>query len=629
MRQRGAEAIPVSVVGVRGDLRGAVERALDGDRGTTLADDAQGATDESQAAVDDRVHDLLAETETECVVCGADPALYDAVRSVDTAVPVVVVGSDAADAFVERVLADRSAEYVAAERLAAELPARVERLVRRRRERVDWRLADVVDEAVVAFDLETGTLREANEVFFDHWGWDSGDLADATLADLRETDITHEVMDRRREADEAERAWVHDDDPVESLVANARGGRYDSREWHCLDADGRAFKTTVRVLADERDERGYLVATVPDRSADDDPDEGSMLHSLLEHVPMSVYFKDSDSRHVLVSEGVVEPFIESPEGKILHTPTDVRGKTDFDLYPADRAVESVAEDREVVESGRPVVDRLEDVQPPHGRPLYFKTTKAPWYDAEGRAQGIVGITVDVTDEKRREQELNRQNERLSEFASIVSHDLRNPLNVAKGRLQIYRENGDEDQLETVAEMHDRMEALIDDVLTFAREGSRVEETEWLDPAEAAADAWAAVDTDGAELEQAWDYRLSADPGRLVRLLENCFRNSVEHGRPEGESDTDTPLTVRVGTLADESGFFVEDDGRGIPAEERDEVFDRGVTTNPDGTGFGLPIVREIATAHGWEVRLTESESGGARFEFSGVPRGSERIDGEE
>jgi signal transduction histidine kinase len=90
---------------------------------------------------------------------------------------------------------------------------------------------------------------------------------------------------------------------------------------------------------------------------------------------------------------------------------------------------------------------------------------------------------------------------------------------------------------------------------------------------------------------------------------------VEHGGSD--------VTVRVGTLDDRPGFYVEDDGPGIPEEVREEVFDRGVTTDDDGTGFGLAIVREIAEAHGWTVRATESDAGGARFEFTGVPRGDD------
>jgi len=76
------------------------------------------------------------------------------------------------------------------------------------------------------------------------------------------------------------------------------------------------------------------------------------------------------------------------------------------------------------------------------------------------------------------------------------------------------------------------------------------------------------------------------------------------------------VTITVG--ATDEGFYVEDDGPGIPAEERESVFEGGYSTTADGTGFGLRIVEQVATAHGWEVRVTDGTGGGARFEVSGV-----------
>ena len=77
------------------------------------------------------------------------------------------------------------------------------------------------------------------------------------------------------------------------------------------------------------------------------------------------------------------------------------------------------------------------------------------------------------------------------------------------------------------------------------------------------------------------------------------------------------VTVRVGPLSG-GGFYVEDDGPGIPEDERDQVFESGYTTERDGTGFGLNIVREIVEAHGGAISLTESDEGGARFEITGI-----------
>ncbi|TQQ81412.1 ATP-binding response regulator [Halonotius roseus] len=206
---------------------------------------------------------------------------------------------------------------------------------------------------------------------------------------------------------------------------------------------------------------------------------------------------------------------------------------------------------------------------------------------------------------RQQQELRRQNERLERFAHVVSHDLRNPLGVAQGRVELI---DDEEHAPIVADNLDRMEAIIDDVLTLAREGQAVEQTEPVKLDVLAANCWANVETADAELSVADGVVIHADGGRLQQLLENLLRNSIEHVGDD--------VAITIGALPD--GFFVADDGPGIDPDNRDEIFEAGYTTNPDGTGFGLNIVKEIAAAHGWDVAIADSEDGGARFEFTGV-----------
>ncbi|MFP8952876.1 PAS domain S-box protein [Natrialbaceae archaeon A-arb3/5] len=217
--------------------------------------------------------------------------------------------------------------------------------------------------------------------------------------------------------------------------------------------------------------------------------------------------------------------------------------------------------------------------------------------------------VERTEQLREhEQELQRQNERLDEFTSAVSHDLRNPLNVATGRLQLAREECDSDHLEEVASAHERMSTLVDDLLTMARDGTQVNEREPVDLAALCRDCWRNVTTAEGSLEVETDRTIRADRTRLQQLLENLVRNAIEHG---GEA-----VTVTVGELDD--GFFLEDDGPGIPAEKRDAVFDAGYSTTEGGTGFGLSIVEQVTDAHGWDVRIVAGTDGGARFEITGV-----------
>lgn len=209
---------------------------------------------------------------------------------------------------------------------------------------------------------------------------------------------------------------------------------------------------------------------------------------------------------------------------------------------------------------------------------------------------------------RANERLRRKNEQLEEFASIVSHDLRNPLNVAEGRLELAMEECQNEHLETVMRAHDRMEALIDDLLELALAGQQVGETEVVDPSVFRDSWWQNVDTANATLDVDLERKIRADPGRLQQLFENLVRNAIEHGGRD--------VTVTLGELAD--GFYIEDDGPGIPPDKRDNVLKAGYSTADKGTGFGLRIVEQVVEAHGWDLAVTESAQGGARFEITGV-----------
>ncbi|QLG47531.1 histidine kinase N-terminal 7TM domain-containing protein [Natrinema halophilum] len=239
-----------------------------------------------------------------------------------------------------------------------------------------------------------------------------------------------------------------------------------------------------------------------------------------------------------------------------------------------------------------------------------------WHTMEGVARNLLGnpyvegIVVnarDITARKERERELRRTNEQLEQFANIVSHDLRNPLTVAQGHLRLYQETGDTESLETIEQSHERMETIIEDVLTLAQQGKSIGETEHVDLASAARDAWEHVQTNDADLIVDSSVTITADRDRLLQLLENCFRNAVEH------AGTDVTVTVGV----DDQSFFVADDGPGIPEENRDDALEPGYTTGEMGTGFGLSIVSQIAEAHGWIVEIETSSTGGAQFTFRG------------
>ena len=226
----------------------------------------------------------------------------------------------------------------------------------------------------------------------------------------------------------------------------------------------------------------------------------------------------------------------------------------------------------------------------------------------GEPTHIMSSFIDVSDRVSRERELQLKNEQLEQFAGVISHDLRNPLQVARGRVELAQTGDKSEHLPAAVSALERANTILDDVLTLAREGEKVGDTEPVDLAAVVDTCWNTVDTKAATLSSETDRTIRADRSRLKQLIENLFRNAVEHGGDD--------VTVTVGDL--EGGFYVMDDGPGIPEANRERVFEAGYSTDGEGTGLGLQIVSEIATAHGWDVRVSDEEDDEARFEITGV-----------
>mgnify|MGYP000518941317 CR=1 FL=1 len=369
-------------------------------------------------------------------------------------------------------------------------------------------------------------------------------------------------------------------------------------------ADGRTIEYSHRRI-DLPDGRGHLwtYRDVTDRELNDRT--LGRQEAFLGSSPDLIFVVDAD--------GTVTYQSHASEEILGYEIPDLQGEEPIEyVHPDDRQAVEDDFERLLTEPGETVTSEYR-FQFPSGEYRWFENRAVNRLD-DPDVEGILVVNRDITERKRRERELQRRNDRLAEFTSIVSHDLRNPLQVAAGRLELAR---DYDlpgpvvaNLTAIDDALDSMEALIDDLLTLAREGDTISRTEHVALSEIADDCWRNVATEGAWLVVDTDSVVLADPTRLRQCFENLFRNSVEHAGPE--------VTVTVGDLDDGSGFFVADDGPGIPERERDDVFDFGYSTSADGTGFGLRIVEQVADAHDWDVSVIDSESGGARFEVTGV-----------
>lgn len=378
-------------------------------------------------------------------------------------------------------------------------------------------------------------------------------------------------------------------------------------EWMDETKDGEPLPVEVNLRQTTIDGNNRILAVVRDITERKERErqiqrESERFRSLFESTNDAIAWVEYDGETPYIREA-------NSRFKELFEPagSDVAGS------PLDEVVASDERRSEAAEISRRVQDgtrlsaelRRDTVDGPRA----FLWEAVPLEDpATGEVNRTFAVYTDVSELRERERELERKNERLNEFANVISHDLRNPLNVAQGRLELAREECDSDHLDSINRALGRIDELIEDVLALARAGESIGETEEIDLAKLVEACWQNVHTAEASLETNAELVLNADGTRLRQLLENLFRNAIEHSAED--------VTVRIGEVP--NGFYVEDDGPGIPQEEQEAIFEAGYSTAEDGTGFGLNIVRDIAEAHDWNLRLTESSAGGARFEFTGV-----------
>lgn len=342
--------------------------------------------------------------------------------------------------------------------------------------------------------------------------------------------------------------------------------------------------------------------------------EAERYSRVLRALDYPLYVVDDEPRFQYVNEAFAELTGYDREEVIGSKPALVKTEAGVE-----RSTEAL---RTVLSEDGPDTEQFEiEILPKEGDPVPCRDHLAADV-RDGEFSASVGILRNRREEERRRQELLLQNERLEEFVSIVSHDLRTPLQIATTAGALARESGDSEHFDRLEAAHDRMERMIDELLTLAREGKSAEEPLPVALADTARTAWGDITGDDRHTVTIETERtVEAEPDRLRRLFENLLCNAVEHGAAESQSEADDAgdadsVAVVVGDCVD--GFYVADDGPGMPSEVREQAFESGFTTAPAGTGFGLTIVGRIAEAHGWDVTVTDSEWGGTRFEFTGV-----------
>jgi PAS domain S-box-containing protein len=376
--------------------------------------------------------------------------------------------------------------------------------------------------------------------------------------------------------------------------------------------------------------------------------ERQLLDAFLDYIPDHVYFKDIDSRFVRVSRSQVAQFG-------LSDPAELVNKSDSDFFSAEHAAPALADEQEIIRTGRPLVGIEEEEVWPDGHRTWVRTSKVPLRDRRGQIIGTMGISHDITSRKLAEQEVARKAEELartnaaleqlakeakaasrakSDFLANMSHEIRTPMNGIIGMTDLTLEteltSEQRDYIETVKLSADSLLTVINDILDYSKIEADKIDLERIDfnlyeCIEGALKTLALrADEKGIELlceiSPEVVETVVGDPGRLRQVLINLIGNALKFTL-EGE----VSLTIQAESIEQEAITIhctVSDTGVGIAPEKLRSIFesfsqaDTSTTREFGGTGLGLTISKRLVEMMGGRIWV-ESEVGvGSRFHFT-------------
>ncbi len=358
--------------------------------------------------------------------------------------------------------------------------------------------------------------------------------------------------------------------------------------------------------------------------------ERDLLHALMDNIPDAIYFKDVDSRFVRINKAQAQTLgIDDPEAVV--------GKTDFDFpFTLEHAQDAYADEQRIVETGRPLIDKIESIQRADGKSRWVSTTKVPLIDRDGQVGGTIGITRDITERKLGEEqlqryaaEMERANEEVKRFAYIVSHDLRAPLVNMKGFASELRIALDEIQsvMDTVLPHLDEQQT---QTITYALKEDAPEALEFIDSSVTRMDDFIGallklsrlgrrelklepvnVHSIVERILQTLAHQIAEHKGQATRgslpeviadqtSMEQILGNILDNAVKYLSSDRPAHIEITAERNDDETIFHIRDNGRGISEKDMDKVFTpfrRAGKQDIPGEGMGLSYVQALVRRH--------------------------------
>jgi len=385
-------------------------------------------------------------------------------------------------------------------------------------------------------------------------------------------------------------------------------------------------QATISSVIDEHGRTSHYIAFKEDITDQHTAEESlrkeqQLVQTLMTTIPSAIYFKDLKSRFIRVNQALAKSFGQA-------SPDDLVGKTDFDFFTQEHAQAAYEDEQRIIQTGTPILNLVEKETWPDRPPTWVATTKMPLRDEHGTIVGTFGLSTDITEQKRNEEqraalELQlhqaQKLESIGRLAAGIAHEINNPLTTILINAHLLLEKARPDDpaaaaLRLIAEETERCGRIVKGLLEYSRRTP---------PEKSALDVNAVVErTIGLLSGQAWarNVRLShhldrtlpplfLDRAKIQQVFWNLILNACE-AMPSGG-------TIDVSSRRSADGRSIEvvfaDSGPGIPEENLDRIFDPFFTTKSSGTGLGLAVAASLVEQHGGTISARNGAGRGAVF----------------
>ena len=354
-------------------------------------------------------------------------------------------------------------------------------------------------------------------------------------------------------------------------------------------------------------------------------EEHNLLRTIIDNIPACVYVKDMDGRKIIANRSEYELWGFDREEQIL-------GKRDSDLNKEGIAALSENEDRQVLETGEPIIDK-DAYTEIDGKEYVLLVSKIPLKDSNGNIVGLVGISNDITERKKMEDKLRERNQQLeklnnmtNKIYSVVGHDLKTPLSSILGLSDLLLSETDDEEalkenLSIIRQSALKMSDLLGDLLNWARiqtDDLSLNKKEFSicetvrDTIELLEIIAEQKDID-LQFSSEQSFQVYADKQLIATIVRNFISNALKF------SDEGDTIEVSVHRAEEYWKVSVKDEGMGMTEEYVERLFherkhpQKEGTQNEKGSGIGLKLCKELAERHGGKISVESELAKGSTF----------------